>query len=200
MGQRHKSGTARESTDDQAMRDQEVLRANRELSAYFKGRRTEREARAALKILKAFVRERENLDYGSRPPLPGASAKLERSHSRGQVCQIWWRPATPAQTSPETSGADRASDELASSSVRCGGARQRIEDALDHQIPLRCSPSRSGSSPSRGPLRRERSPSPCGRHWRRPQSQRTSRRRALFRTQGPLSTWNSTPRRPIVGA
>src|SRR5262245_56267954 len=56
------------------MRVEEVQRANRELSAYFKGRRTEREARAALKILKAFVRERESLDYGSRPPLPGASA------------------------------------------------------------------------------------------------------------------------------
>jgi len=53
------------------MRDQEVLRANRELAAYFKGRRTEREARAALKIIKAFVRDRERRDARSRPPLPG---------------------------------------------------------------------------------------------------------------------------------
>ena len=53
------------------MRDQEVLRAIRELAAYFRGRRTEREARAALKTLKAFVRERERLDPLKRPPLPG---------------------------------------------------------------------------------------------------------------------------------
>lgn len=53
------------------MRAQEVQRANRELAAYFKGRRTEREARAALKIIKAFVRERERRDERHRPPLPG---------------------------------------------------------------------------------------------------------------------------------
>jgi hypothetical protein len=56
---------------EQAMRDQEVLRATRELAAYFKGGRTEREARAALKIIKAFVRERERLKPENRPPLPG---------------------------------------------------------------------------------------------------------------------------------
>jgi len=56
------------------MRDQEVLRANRELAAYFRGRRTEREARAALKIIKAFIRDRERLDAGKRRPLPGAAA------------------------------------------------------------------------------------------------------------------------------
>jgi len=61
----------REGADEQGMRDQEVLRANRELAAYFKGRRTEREARAALKIIKAFVRDRERRDARSRPPLPG---------------------------------------------------------------------------------------------------------------------------------
>ena len=53
------------------MRDQEVLRATKELAAYFKGRRTEREARAALKIIKAYVRSREALDPKHRPPLPG---------------------------------------------------------------------------------------------------------------------------------
>ncbi len=52
-------------------REQEVLRANKELAAYFKGRRTEREARAALKIIKAFVRDRERADPRSLPPLPG---------------------------------------------------------------------------------------------------------------------------------
>jgi hypothetical protein len=65
------------------MRDQEVLRANRELAAYFKGRRTEREARAALKIIKAFVRNRERQDAASRSPLPGANpAKVERLKKR----------------------------------------------------------------------------------------------------------------------
>jgi len=72
MGQRRKPEVARESAAEQQMRDQEVLRANRELAAYFKGRRTEREARAALKIIKAFVRDRERRDAGSRRPLPGA--------------------------------------------------------------------------------------------------------------------------------
>ena len=69
MGQRQKRAHPR--ADEQSMRDQEVLRANKELAAYFKGRRTEREARAALKIIKAFVRGREDLDPKSRPPLPG---------------------------------------------------------------------------------------------------------------------------------
>ena len=54
-----------------AMQDQEVVRANRELAAYFKGQRTEREARAALKIIKAFVRDRERTDAKNRRPLPG---------------------------------------------------------------------------------------------------------------------------------
>lgn len=73
MGQQRKPGPTRESAAAQEMRDQEVLRANRELAAYFKARRTEREARAALKIIKAFVRDRERRDVGSRPPLPGAT-------------------------------------------------------------------------------------------------------------------------------
>ena len=65
------------------MRDQEVLRANKELAAYFKGRRTEREARAALKIIKAFVRDRERRDAKSRPPLPGAgAARMPRKVAR----------------------------------------------------------------------------------------------------------------------
>ena len=44
---RLKGEIVRESTTDLEAHDQEVLRANRELAAYFKGRRTEREARAA---------------------------------------------------------------------------------------------------------------------------------------------------------
>src|ERR1700693_2830579 len=71
MGQRRKHDVARGSAAGREMRAQEVLRANRELAAYFKGRRTEREARAALKIIKAFVRDRERKDEKSRPPLPG---------------------------------------------------------------------------------------------------------------------------------
>ena len=79
MDQRHKAGVTRESAAERAMRDEEVLRANGELTAYFKGRRTEREARAALKTIKAFVRNRERLDPSSRPPLPGAdSAKTPK--------------------------------------------------------------------------------------------------------------------------
>ena len=52
-----------------------MLRANKELAAYFHGQRTEREARAALKIIKAFIRDRERSDPASRRPLPLASAK-----------------------------------------------------------------------------------------------------------------------------
>ena len=74
MGQRRKPDDTREHAADQATRDQEVLRANRELAAYFRGRRTEREARAALKIIKAFIRDRERRDVRNRPPLPGGGA------------------------------------------------------------------------------------------------------------------------------
>jgi hypothetical protein len=52
-------------------RDQEVVRASKELAAYFRGQRTEREARAALKIIKAFIRERQRTDAARRRPLPG---------------------------------------------------------------------------------------------------------------------------------
>src|SRR5215472_4549042 len=58
-------------------RDQEVLRATRELAAYFKGERTEREARAALKIIKAFIRDRQHTPPGKRRPLPGMKAAPE---------------------------------------------------------------------------------------------------------------------------
>ena len=66
-----KRGAKAESPAEREMRAQEVLRANRELAAYFRGRRTEREARAALNIIKAFVKERERADAENRPPLPG---------------------------------------------------------------------------------------------------------------------------------
>src|SRR5262245_15680935 len=66
-------------SDDEA-RDQEVVRATRELTAYFRGARTEREARAALKIIKAFVRDRERIAPAERRPLPGqAVARAPRA-------------------------------------------------------------------------------------------------------------------------
>jgi hypothetical protein len=77
MRQHNQTGGGRIGPAEQAMRDEEVVRANRELAAYFKGRRTEREARAALKIIKAFVRDREHLDPKARPPLPGLAPAAE---------------------------------------------------------------------------------------------------------------------------
>jgi hypothetical protein len=88
MVKRRDAGGAGHGAGEREMRDQEVIRANRELAAYFKGRRTEREARAALKIIKAFVRHRERQDVKSRPPLPGArtpspiAEKMEKKKGR----------------------------------------------------------------------------------------------------------------------
>ncbi len=70
MSGRRKSDNTEEPAEQRKARDEEVLRANRELAAYFKGKRTEREARAALKTIKAFVRDRERIDGKLRPPLP----------------------------------------------------------------------------------------------------------------------------------
>ena len=68
---RRSRSAGRTPRDADDIRDQEVARANKELAAYFKGRRTEREARAALKIVKAFIRERERVEASIRRPLPG---------------------------------------------------------------------------------------------------------------------------------
>jgi hypothetical protein len=68
-----------ESPTEQDVRDQEVLRANKELAAYFKGLRTEREARGSLKIIKAFIRSRERQDPKSRPPLPGSARRATKA-------------------------------------------------------------------------------------------------------------------------
>jgi hypothetical protein len=73
MGSR-KSSVRHSEGADTDVRNQEVSRANRELAAYFKGKRTEREARAAVKIIKAFIRDRERIDPSKRRPLPGAKA------------------------------------------------------------------------------------------------------------------------------
>jgi hypothetical protein len=74
---------------EQEIRDQEVLRANKELAAYFKGKRTEREARAALKTIKAFIRDRERADPANRRPLPVAVRTKESTrHSRHRMASL----------------------------------------------------------------------------------------------------------------
>jgi hypothetical protein len=76
MPRSSREAPSRDTDAEHARRDQEVLRANRELAAYFKGHRTEREAKAALKIIKAYVRERGRMDPRKLRPLPGAKAPL----------------------------------------------------------------------------------------------------------------------------
>ena len=88
MGQRREPGVNRENAADQEMRDQEVLRANKELGAYFKGTRTEREARAALKIIKAFIRERERVTPAERRPLPGQAAAGAPRENRARSARV----------------------------------------------------------------------------------------------------------------
>ena len=89
MGARKRGEPIRDRGEDEA-RDQEVLRATRELTAYFRGRRTEREARAALKIIKAFIRDREQTPAPHRRPLPAVRPETRlnepvpiRSHTSG---------------------------------------------------------------------------------------------------------------------
>jgi hypothetical protein len=118
MGHPRKPAVIRESAAEQLMRDQEVLRANRELTAYFKGRRTEREARAALKIIKAFVRDRERRDATSRPPLPGAN--VEKT------------PNQAANRKPANDGGKR-SRRKAGRNPR-GTSSKRVTAAIDSQV------------------------------------------------------------------
>ena len=89
------------SLDLQELREQEVLRANRELAAYFKGQRTEREARAALKIVKAFIRDRERIDPAKRRPLPGKTARqVKRIPARKTTRVTRRRKRIPASETP----------------------------------------------------------------------------------------------------
>jgi hypothetical protein len=87
---------------DQEMREQEVLRANRELAAYFRGLRTEREARGALKIIKAFIRDRERVDPNKRRPLPAAvrGPKVARKAKKAAVRRKPRRAPVPAAQEP----------------------------------------------------------------------------------------------------
>lgn len=98
MRQRLKPGVTHA---EHAMRDQEVLRANKELAAYFRGKRTEREARSALKIIKAFVRGREEMDSKSRPPLPGLAApKAAKKPAARKTSKPRTRRRKPEDVSP----------------------------------------------------------------------------------------------------
>jgi hypothetical protein len=115
MGRLRKRPASSNRPAEDEIRNQEVLRATRELAAYFKGRRTEREARAALKIIKAFIRERERADPAARRPLPIAGqskvfSKTAASHAaaaRPRRRRIL-RPvaAHPSAQSPAVSDAD----------------------------------------------------------------------------------------------
>ncbi len=110
MRQRQKPGLTQ--ANEQAERDQEVLRATRELAAYFRGRRTEREARAALKIIKAFVRGREELDPKSRPPLPGlAGRQVSRKLAPRYAAKRRPRRRTPEDTTQASEPVVPASSE-----------------------------------------------------------------------------------------
>ena len=116
MASARKRPAAGGDSTEQDIRQQEVLRANRELAAYFKGRRTEREARAALKIIKAFIRDREKLDADVRRPLPGmapaAKAPKERPHKRSPAHRERRRSARVASrhSAKETAARDESSE------------------------------------------------------------------------------------------
>ena len=92
MGRLRKRPASPNRSADDDIRNQEVLRATRELAAYFKGRRTEREARAAVKTIKAFIRERERADPATRRPLPMAAGRTKELAKTGRRIL---RPVTP---------------------------------------------------------------------------------------------------------
>lgn len=112
MASARKRSTPGSDSSEQEVRQQEVLRANRELAAYFKGGRTEREARAALKIIKAFIRDREKLDPGSRRPLPGAAPAAkppkERPHKRSTASRRRSARTTSRRSPKDTASGDAA--------------------------------------------------------------------------------------------
>lgn|SRR5215510_11546201 len=95
--------TDRTAAIEREMRDQEVVRANRELAAYFKGLRTEREARAALKIIKAFIRARERQDPRTRAPLPGGRPSKRPNAARKPNPRPKRRRRSPPPAPPDES-------------------------------------------------------------------------------------------------
>ena len=90
MGTSRKRPGGDEPPAEREMRAQEVLRANRELAAYFRGRRTEREARAALKIIKAFVvkrtREARRRIAAAAAHRPGGRTQKASPRRDGPTC------------------------------------------------------------------------------------------------------------------
>jgi hypothetical protein len=100
------SGKPTAHLDDQNMRDQEVLRAMRDLAAYFRGGRTEREARAALKIIKAFVRDRQRQPVKARAPLPGMQAPRKTAPARKKRRKPSSQPDTSVEADDSTPTAD----------------------------------------------------------------------------------------------
>jgi hypothetical protein len=117
MGRPRKRPASHGRPAEDEIRSQEVLRANRELAAYFKGRRTEREARAALKTIKAFVRERERADPAARRPLPIVGATKESIAARASAMSgtprrrrilrsVPSRPPAVPSTKPDASRTD----------------------------------------------------------------------------------------------
>ena len=96
MGSRNRNVVHDDGADIDT-RNQEVQRANKELAAYFKGKRTEREARAALKIIKAFIRDREKQDPSKRRPLPGASGRPSASTKKTK------KGSSAVETAPDRS-------------------------------------------------------------------------------------------------
>lgn len=132
MARPHKKSVNRDDdarpskADNQELREQEVLRANKELAAYFKGQRTEREARAALKIIKAFIKDRERTDAGSRRPLPGtplaATAKSDRKKKAPPVKKVRRRTVHRPVPVPVAATAPREDDTQAEESSLDRGA------------------------------------------------------------------------------
>jgi len=105
---------------EHAMREQEVLRAKRELLAYFNGRRTEREARAALKIIKAFVRERERTAPGDRRRLPIVPGRKPRREPPRRKPAAGRRHSKSRATKPQT--------EIASAGQAGGTSEEASQD------------------------------------------------------------------------
>ena len=102
MQRRRNVTPADRNAEEQRLRNEEVTRANRELAAYFKGRRTEREARSALKIIKTFIKERERVASNQRPPLPGASrVKPVVTVRSRKSTRVRPRKPKPVEVSPE---------------------------------------------------------------------------------------------------
>ena len=110
MSTSRKKAASAGHVDLQELREQEVLRANRELAAYFKGQRTEREARAALKIIKAFIRDREHLDPEKRRPLPGGAPAQHRKSAGKHKASVKSRRRRRRVKSNAPAGAVTASE------------------------------------------------------------------------------------------